>query len=647
MPLSAPAIRIRGARQNNLKNLDLDIPLNRITVVSGVSGSGKSSLAFDTLYAEGQRRYVETFSPYARQFMDRMDRPQVDRIEGIPPAIAIDQKDPVRTSRSTVGTMTEVTDYTKLLFARIGQLSCRGCGRPVTSETPSDVWNSIRELEDGTPVLLSFPWRADLEDHTESFLALVRQGYDRQVVDGNVVDILPSHAAADNTMAVLADRFYLRKSSRKRAVDSAEQAFRMGHGRLDLWVGDRLHQSFSDQLACPHCQIEYAPPTPSLFSFNSPVGACDHCRGFGRVIDIDPELIIPDAKKSLNQGAIRPWGTAADNKMEFRDLRAFCHSAGIDMDRPFYRLKKKHRDAVFNGTSEYYGIRGFFEWLEGRTYKMHVRVFLSRYRSYDVCPDCNGTRFIPDTLLYRIDDQTIAGVYAMDVRQASDFFRRVRIGRRDQASRMVLEEIQKRLQFLNDVGLAYLTLDRQSRTLSGGEVQRVALASSLGSALVNTLYVLDEPSIGLHPRDSERLMKILKNLRDLSNTVVVVEHDPEVIRHSDMLLDLGPRAGERGGEVMYFGPTGSVDGSLTGQYLTGKQRIPVPPGAAAAGCRPHAENPRCGRQQPAGHRRGYSPGTPGLSDRRVRFREVHPCRRHSLPGAEADARRLQGQAGGL
>ncbi len=563
-----PAIRIRGARQNNLKHLDLDIPLNQITVVTGVSGSGKSSLAFDTLYAEGQRRYVETFSPYARQFMDRMDRPRVDRIDDIPPAIAIDQKDPVKTSRSTVGTMTEITDYVKLLFARIGRLTCHGCGQPVTPQTPADVWRALKTLPEKTAAAITFPWQGDAQ-------TMLRMGYDRQVDDGQVVDI-DAAVSPPVRMDVLADRFKLRLNARKRAVDSAEQAFRLGGGRMDLWIDGTHAIAFSDGLNCPACRLTYPVPLPNLFSFNSPIGACETCRGFGRIIDIDLDLIIPDSGLSLNQGAVKPWGPASDQRVEFQELRAFCRDAGIDMDVPFEKLKRAHRTAIIDGTADYYGIRGFFRWLEGRTYKMHVRVFLSRYRSYNVCTTCDGTRFTPDALDYRIGGRTIAEIYALDVDRAETLFQSVRVAARDEASRMVLQEITGRLQYLKDVGLGYLTLDRQSRTLSGGEVQRVALASSLGASLVNTLYVLDEPSIGLHPRDSDRLMTILKRLRDLSNTIVVVEHDPEIIRQGDLLLDMGPRAGAAGGEIMYFGPTAQVNGSLTGQYLSGKRAVPIP-----------------------------------------------------------------------
>ncbi|MCK4487493.1 MAG: excinuclease ABC subunit UvrA, partial [Desulfobacterales bacterium] len=336
------------------------------------------------------------------------------------------------------------------------------------------------------------------------------------------------------------------------------------------------HLAFSNTLECAGCKIEYRPPLPNLFSFNSPVGACENCRGFGRTIDIDLDLIIPDTTLSLEEGAIKPWGDWIDHRMEYEDLMAFCGRKKIPTDMPFHDLTEDQKKAIIEGTSGYYGVRGFFGWLESRTYKMHVRVFLSRYRSYKVCPDCGGTRFKEEARLYRLGGLNIGQLYAMNVDEASKFFETLRVPPRDEASRLVLGEIRSRLRYLRDVGLGYLTLDRQSRTLSGGEVQRVALASALGSSLVNTLYILDEPSIGLHPRDNHRLIHIMKGLRDLQNTLVVVEHDPEIISQSDFMLDLGPRAGEHGGEVMYFGPTSSVNGSLTGQYLKGERQIPMP-----------------------------------------------------------------------
>ncbi len=572
-------IRVVGARQNNLKNLNLKIPLNQFTVITGVSGSGKSSLAFDTLYAEGQRRYVETFSPYARQFMDRMDRPHVERIENIPPAIAIDRKDPVRTSRSTVGTMTELTDYVKLLYARLGQLHCRRCGKTVQSETPAHIWNLLQKqgLADGTELVVTFPHSIKDATSDEVRLELGRMGFSRVYHQGRIRPMDEWHPRrGEKELHVVTDRIFLKPSQRNRIIDSLEQAFSFGGGRVDLRLEPDRHFAFSKRLECAECRLSYRPAHPNLFSFNSPVGACGTCRGFGRTIDIDLDLIIPDPSLTLAQGAIKPWGDGQAGRMEFEDLMAFCRRQQIPTNLPFRRLKKTQQKVIINGSGTYYGIRGFFQWLETKTYKMHVRVFLSRYRNYRVCSDCGGTRFKDEVLLYRLGGIHIGALYAKSVDEAADFFKGLVVPRADKAGQLILAEIQGRISYLQDVGLGYLTLDRQSRTLSGGEVQRVALASALGSSLVNTLYVLDEPSIGLHPRDNHRLIKILRGLKNLQNTVVVVEHDPELIAQSDYMLDLGPRAGERGGAVMYFGPTGKVNGSLTGQYLRGERLIPIP-----------------------------------------------------------------------
>jgi excinuclease ABC subunit A len=577
IPPRQPAILVEGARQNNLKNLNLEIPLNRITVVTGVSGSGKSSLAFDTLYAEGQRRYVETFSPYARQFMERMDRPLADRIENIPPAIAIDRNDPVRTSRSTVGTMTELTDYVKLLFARLGELHCRGCGRPVLRNTPEEAWEALEAFPEGSEVVITFPAPLNGAGPDEVRKTMGRAGFWRFFSSRRIRPLEEwEPEKKDEDLSIVADRVLLRPSDRTRIMDSLEQAFRFGEGRLDLWVGPDHHLAFSTHLECAHCRISYRPPSPNLFSFNSPLGACETCRGFGRIIDIDLDLIIPDPSLSLEEGAVKPWGNREENRMEFRDLMAFCRREKIPARLPFKDLPESQKTAVIEGDSRYYGIRGFFNWLETRTYKMHVRVYLSRYRTYRLCPVCGGTRFKAEALLYRLGDLGIGGVYALSVDEASRFFESLPLSPQDKASVLILHEIKNRLTYLREVGLGYLTLDRQSRTLSGGEVQRVALTSSLGSSLVNALYVLDEPSIGLHPRDNHRLIRILKGLRDLQNTVVVVEHDPEIIGQGDFMLDLGPGAGEEGGRVMYFGPTSEVKGSLTGRYLKGLERIPLP-----------------------------------------------------------------------
>ena len=571
------SIRIKGARQNNLKDLNLEIPLNHITVITGVSGSGKSSLAFDTLYAEGQRRYVETFSPYARQFMERMDRPLVDRIEGIPPAIAIDQKDPVRTSRSTVGTMTEITDYVKLLYARLGQLHCGGCGRPVIPDNPELVWNALKDLPEGSKAVITFPFPVNGTPTRQVLIELGRMGFTRHLSEGQVIPLENWDSGSRlSVLHVVMDRVLIRKRARNRIVDSLEQAFEFGRGKADVWFGHDKRLSFSSSLECTHCHITYSGPSPNLFSFNSPVGACEACRGFGRIIDLDLDLVIPDPKLSIDEGAIRPWGERSKQRMEFRDLTAFCKRRKIPTDRPFQGLTKAQKSAIIKGTSSFYGIRGFFRWLERKTYKMHVRVFLSRYRSYKRCPDCGGTRFRKEALLYRLGGLTIGEVYGQSVGESHHFFETLGASQIDEASQLLLNEVRSRLNYLRNVGLEYLTLDRQSRTLSGGEVQRVALGSALGSSLANTLYVLDEPSIGLHPRDNHRLTRILRGLRDRQNTVVVVEHDPEIIRESDFILDLGPRAGEHGGRVMYFGPTWGLDGSLTARYLKGERRIPLP-----------------------------------------------------------------------
>lgn len=580
--MAEKTILIRGASQNNLKELDLDLPLQRIIAITGVSGSGKSSLALDTLYGEGQRRYVETFSPYARQFMDRMDRPRVDRIEGIPPAIAIDRKDPVKTSRSTVGTMTEINDYVKLLFSRIGILHCSGCRRPVHSESAADVWKTLSEHPEGKPVVLTFPFHlGNAEDspekQTEIISDLIHMGFNR-IWDGEkIIDLdSPPFPKSAEQWNVVVDRFKLRLNDRKRIIDSVEMSFRFGDGRVDAWIPPGSRLSFSRKLSCPDCNILYTPALPNLFSFNSPIGACENCRGFGRTIDIDLDLIVPDKSVSLEQGAIKPWGDKKNNWTEYRELMKFCRNNRIPVDIPFEKLGKALRQAVIDGTEQYYGVRGFFQWLETKTYKMPVRVFLSRYRSYNRCTICNGTRFKPESLLYLIDGRNIADLYAMTVQEISRFFDEIVSASMDEATVLLLEEIRSRLKYLRNVGLGYLTLDRQSRSLSGGEVQRVALASALGASLVNTLYVLDEPSIGLHPRDTHRLIRILKNIRDLGNTVIIVEHDPDIIRKSDLLLDLGPGAGEKGGRVSYLGPIRKVNNSITGDYLRGKRLIPLP-----------------------------------------------------------------------
>ena len=581
--MSAEVIRIVGARQNNLKDLSLDLPLHELIVITGVSGSGKSSLAFDTLYAEGQRRYVESFSAYARQFLERMDKPQVERVEGIPPAIAIDQSNPIKNSRSTVGTMTELTDHIRLLFAKIGQLHCQQCGRPVQRSHAGSIVTSLLQHAAGQALMIAFPYTRTGSQTSEAIrVELQRLGFTRLLVAGQVVrlDAEAPLPEAETPFEVLVDRLVVQADRRARLLDSLEQALRFGQGMVVVHFPDGQQQKFSQHLHCPDCNITYRDPVPNLFSFNSPLGACEVCQGFGRTIGLDMDLVIPDPRKTLAQGAIKPW-SGPSTTYERRMLMAFCARHGIPTDVPFAQLTAAQRQALCDGDGgEYEGIRGWFAWLETRTYRMHIRIFLARFRSYVTCAGCHGGRLKAEALLTRIRGKDITQIYAMSVGDTYTFFRDLTEAyRHDQAISLLLGEIVSRLQYMVDVGLDYLTLDRQSRTLSGGEVQRVNLTTALGSSLVNTLYILDEPSIGLHPRDSRRLVQILHHLKENQNTIVVVEHDPEIIRESDRILDLGPGAGERGGEIVYFGaPAGILhaEPSLTGQYLSGKRMIPVP-----------------------------------------------------------------------
>jgi excinuclease ABC subunit A len=578
--MSSDHIQIRGARQHNLKGIDVDVPLNRLTVVTGVSGSGKSTLAFDILYAEGQRRYVESFSTYTRQFLDRMEKPDVDHIGGIPPAVAIDQRRPVTTSRSTVGTMTELHDHLKLLFANLGVLQCRQCGRRVERATPARIAAELARDLGGAGVYLGFGFAVPDLAWAEVATGLAREGFIRALVDAEVKQIETLSPAAGETLAILVDRITVKESGRARLVASLEQALRYGKERCWVMVpatGER--REYSATLECAPCGLAYREPTANLFSFNSPVGACETCRGFGRTIDLDLDLIVPDRTRSLEDGAIKPWSTPSTT-YERGQLLKFCRRQRIPTKVPIAQLTAEQRQLVEDGDDDFFGIRGWFRWLERKTYKMHVRVLLSRYRSYRTCPSCEGTRLKPDALDFRIAGKTLAELNRTNVGALAEFFTSLGVDpQQDPASAMILDEIRSRLGYLVEVGLAYLTLDRQSRTLSGGELERVDLTTAVGSSLVNTLYVLDEPSIGLHPRDNARLVRIMRNLCARQNTVVVVEHDPEIITAADHLIDLGPGAGSAGGEVVAAGPVATVAAtarSLTGQFLSGKRRIPVP-----------------------------------------------------------------------
>ena len=581
------AIRIRGARQNNLKNLDLDLPLNELIVVTGVSGSGKSSLVFDTLYAEGQRRYVETFSPYARQFLDRMDKPQVDRIEGIPPAIAIDQTNPVRTSRSTVGTMTELNDHLKLLFARAAVLHCRGCGRQVKRDTPQSIQADLklRAREQGDPrLLLTFPVAIPKNFTDKEIKSLLAgQGYTR------------IHEQRGETLQVIQDRLQCSSADSARLAEAIEAALKVGQGRLDVYpVSDAQPPAppwrYSTGLHCPDCDIGYKDPSPSTFSFNSPIGACETCRGFGRSIGVDYGLVLPNASLTLRQGAIKPWQTESYKECQ-DDLVKFARKRAIPLDVPWRDLSDAQREWVIEGEGEWtknvwYGVRRFFAWLETRAYKMHIRVLLSRYRSYTECAACGGARLKPEALLWRIGNPglTIRELMLLPIDRCREFFAALKLpAPLDEATDLLLGEIRTRLRYLSDVGLGYLDLDRQSRTLSGGEVQRINLTTALGTSLVNTLFVLDEPSIGLHARDVGRIVGVMQRLRDSGNTLVVVEHDPHVMRAADRLLDIGPGPGEQGGEIVFFGELGALakaKGSLTADYLFRRKQVEQPRRAA-------------------------------------------------------------------
>src|SRR5438093_2684382 len=540
-----PAIVIRGARQNNLKNLSLEIPTNELVVVTGVSGSGKSSLVFDTLYAEGQRRYVETFSPYARQFLDRMDKPQVDAVEGIPPAIAIDQTNPVRTSRSTVGTMTELNDHLKLLFARAAKLHCRGCGKPVVRDTPQSIFGVLKARPDER-LLITFPVNVPKNFSEAEVLQLLEaQGYTK------------IHSKANGCIEVIQDRVRISSTEKSRVMDALESAMRVGQGRVNVYpeqIGTVPIYRFSADLHCADCDIHYAEATPAAFSFNSPIGACEACRGFGRVIGVDFGLVVPDESKTLRQGAVRPWQSPSFKECQ-DDLEKYAKKRRMPLDTPFRDLTEAQKTWVLEGEPEWvswrkswpgtwYGVRRFFKWLETKAYKMHIRVLLSKYRAYTECRACHGTRLKPDALLWKLDGRSIHELMLLPVSGVNGFFQSLSID--DEAADLVLREIRTRLGYLCEVGLGYLTLDRQSRTLSGGEVQRINLTTALGTSLVNTLFVLDEPSIGLHPRDMGRVIGVMQRLRAAGNSLVVVEHDPQVMFAADRLLDIGPGPGERG-----------------------------------------------------------------------------------------------------
>jgi excinuclease ABC subunit A len=622
---------VKGARTHNLKNIDVSLPHGKLIIITGVSGSGKSSLAFDTIYAEGQRRYVESLSAYARQFLERMEKPDVDRIEGICPAIAIRQKNSVRNPRSTVGTTTEIHDYMRLLFARVGRTYCRKCGQEVIRETAEVVARRLGALT-GVRLLIGFelpvladaprgfdPSNADEGDAideadasavpvkpfdpvTEAIDTLRRRGFGRLLVPGGPAEAghhelsravpfeeIDAAALKSRTrLEVVVDRLRIDGDLRSRLTDSIETSYREGGGAafaVNADTGERIE--FSERFECRSCGIAYETPQPRLFSFNNPFGACPTCHGFGNVIELDMGLVVPDPSKAINDGAIEPW-SKPHYRAQLAELKRSARKAHVRLDVPWADLTDEERRFVIDGDPStgsgqgggYEGVRGFFRWLERKKYKVHIRVFLSRYRGYLACPDCDGARLRREARDIRVGGRTIDTVSALTVRQAQQFFAALTLTEKEAAvADKVLREIQRRLSFLSDVGLDYLTLDRLSSTLSGGESQRINLATSLGSALVGTLYVLDEPSIGLHSRDNQRLIDILQKLRQQGNTVLVVEHDEEMIRVADHIVDIGLGAGEQGGRVVYSGDLPGLlqeTRSLTAKYLRHELAIPVP-----------------------------------------------------------------------
>jgi excinuclease ABC subunit A len=611
--MSTESIVVRGARVHNLKNIEFSIRHNSLTVVTGVSGSGKSSLAFDTIYAEGQRRYVESLSAYARQFLERIEKPDADVIDGIAPAVAIRQKNSTRNPRSTVATATEIYDYLRLLFARIGRTFCLQCGQEVKKDSVDEVVDSILAMPEETRLQVLFPLhvtdrplrenekkksRARKKSEPETahlpsdllktrLLDLRTRGFNRLYQNGQIFEFSTPESLLDidfsGPVFLLVDRLVVAADARPRIVDAIEIAYReSGEVIFETAPGDEeapRQIRFSQRFECKRDHIRYEEPEPSLFSFNNPYGACPRCQGFGNTIDFDLDLVIPDKSKSLNEGAIEPW-TKPKYRPLFTELKRFAKQVKIPLDVPWSELDPEQQKLIVDGESKFPGVRGFFNHLERKKYKLHVRVFLSRYRGYSMCTTCGGARLRPEAQHVRIHGRNICQVCSMTVEEASEFFRTIQLTPQESAiADKLLVEIRERLRFLNDVGLEYLTLDRLASTLSGGEAQRIQLATSLGSRLVGTLYVLDEPSIGLHSRDTHRLIKILHDLRDLGNTILVVEHDPDIMKASDQILDLGPGAGENGGKVIAAGTFEEIEkapGSLTGRYLSHELRIQLP-----------------------------------------------------------------------
>jgi excinuclease ABC subunit A len=600
--VSQRSIELRGVAVNNLRQVDLDLPHRQLIVFCGVSGSGKTSMALDTLYAEGQRRYIESFSAYTRQFLDQLDKPTADRIDGIPPAIAVTHKNPSRSNRATVGTTTEVNDYLSLLFARVGEVFCYQCGQLVRHDSPESAAESLSELPTGKRLMIGFETTVPADEPIDRWLAqLVELGYVRTVVNEQIVAIEPKLAeqiAAGDSLTIVLDRLITGEQSAERLRDSIEAAFTAGGGavvalaeadkegekaasRQDILQIDNRHwyrTAFSNTLRCNQCDIEYPEPEPQLFNFNRPLGACPECEGFGNIVVTDMDRVIPDSSKSIRDGAIAPWN-APSYSHELEELLALAEDYKLPVDVPFAELTDDQRRLITDGVSErnFGGLNGFFRWLERRKYKMHLRVFLSRWRKYVLCPACGGARLRPEALAVRLGDKNFANVCSLKIRDAVKYLDELQLPEwRQQIAKPLIKDVRSRLTYLQDVGLGYVALDRSLRTLSGGEAQRVALTSTLGSSLVDMLYVLDEPSVGLHPADVGPLSAAIEQLQSRGNTVVVVEHEEEIIRRANLIVEFGPDAGEDGGRVVFQGTPKELEktkDSRTGDWLAGRRSL--------------------------------------------------------------------------
>jgi excinuclease ABC subunit A len=618
-------ISIRGARTHNLKNVSVDIPQRQLTVLTGPSGSGKSSLAFNTLYAEGQRRFVESMSTYVRQFLERIDRPDVDEIEGILPAIAIEQKNSVKNARSTVATATELADHIRLFMTYCGETKCPDCDVMVRKETPEAITGAIAATLDGKRVVVLAPIFFDADNRGEVLMQLIKAGYYRAWIGGEVRDLKETDTSGTTSLELVITRMRVEEAKLPQITEAIEQAFQISKGTVNVLEESKdgwLSHRFTSRFACNRCGSEFVEPTPHLFSFNSPLGACTGCQGYGRIIGIDMEKVIPNRALRLDELPVAPWNSAGYEDC-YEDLERAAAKYKLPLDVPIDQLSAEQWELLYNGRGKWYGIKGFFDWLETKKYKIHVRVKLAKYRSYEPCPQCHGSRLKSAAQNVRFRDLTVGDLFAMDVKSARRFWEYLPMSKQEEAvAGHLRREIVNRLVYLDEVGLSYLTLDRQTRTLSGGESQRINLAAALGSSLTETMYVIDEPTVGLHARDSERLLAVLKRLKNAGNTVIVVEHDPTIIAGADHTIELGPGAGDLGGEVTYEGKPltrhperseGSQPAPLR-SFAVSAAQDDVQPAIHIRGAREH--NPRASTSRSLSVSSSPSPASPAPASRR-------------------------------